>query len=108
MSNDVHTATLIRLQVVHNALQQVAFVVSDATANLREYEKRLAALGNTDAAAGLTEIRAELATVLALARAAMDIARGARTDVPPELRGKWAHESEMLTRFLEVPAGQSA
>jgi hypothetical protein len=102
----IHTASLLRLQVAHNALEAAATVLRDTVLDLPAIAKRLTAFGETAMAEDVTEMRAKLDTILPLIRAALDIARGARTDVPPALRGSLAPDTAMITRFLEIPAGR--
>jgi hypothetical protein len=103
--SDIHAATVIRLQVAHNAIEASTPALSDAILDLPDIAKRLAACGEEGAAEDVHDMHKKLAAALPLLRAALDIARGARTDVPPELRGSLAPDTAMLTRFLEVPAG---
>jgi hypothetical protein len=102
---DIHTATVIRLQVAHNAIEASTPALSYAILDLSDIAKRLAACGEDAAAEDVHDMQTKLAAVLPLLRAALDIARGARTDIPPELRASLAPDASMLTRFLELPAG---
>jgi hypothetical protein len=101
---DIHAATVIRLQVAHNALNDAIPAVRDAVSDLPAIVKRLTALGEAGAAQHVSETLEKLDEVLPLLHAALDIARGARTDVPRALRGSLAPDPAMLTRFLEIPA----
>ena len=102
----IHVATLLRLQVAHNALEIAAPALRDAVLDLPAIAKRLAALGETAMADDIADMRAKLDAVLPLIRAALDVARGARADVPPELRGSLMPDMAAVTRFLEIPAGR--
>lgn len=103
---DIHTATVIRLQVAHNALEVVTPVLSDTAMDLPAIARHLEQHNAEGMAADLRDMQTKLNEALALARAALDIARGARTDVPPQLRGSLAPDPAMIARFLEIPAGQ--
>jgi hypothetical protein len=103
---DIHAATFIRLQTASNAIEASCPALSDVVLDLPDIAKRLAALGESGAAEDVNDMQTKLAEVLPLLRAALDIARGARTDVPPRLRSSLVPDAAMITRFLEIPAGQ--
>lgn len=77
-------AVQIRLQVAHNALESVAMRMDGWAANCR-----YGAADEIDA----DQIIAELELV----RAALAIARGVRTDIPPGLRGSTVNERDQLS-----------
>jgi len=106
MERDIHVATLMRLQVVHNALERVSGSIGNAVLDLPAVARRLTALGETGMAGDITEMRDTLNAVRPLISAALDIARGARSEVPPELRGSLIPDPRAVARYLEIPAGR--
>lgn len=87
----IHVATLIRLNVATTALELAA---SDLSALIADMPR-----GDAGRREGYT-------TTLALVRAALDIARGARSDVPPSLRDRSTlgimHDTAAIERFLTL------
>jgi hypothetical protein len=106
-TQSIHAATVIRLQVAHNAIEAAVPAIRDAVLDLPAIAGTLLAAGETGMAESVTEVREKLDEILPLLRAALDIARGVRTDVPVALRGSLAPDVAMLTRFLEVPAWEA-
>ena len=85
---NAHAAALIRLQVAANALEDVL------------HEMGIVRVDFPEAA------RDQFRVAEALAQAALEIARGSRTDVPAALRERstWGliHDTETVTRLLET------
>jgi hypothetical protein len=77
---EIHTAAMIRLQVAVAALQEVSGPIEGTRADLLEMVRR------DPENANLTETAARLDGLSALVTAALQIAWGARTDIPLPLQ----------------------
>ena len=104
MTNPVHQATRLRLQITRNALQHAIMEVNVSAFALRYAARSILHYGGPSMAGEVTAECNRLDAALDLMRAAIEIAHGGLSDVPAVLlfcvRGDGCPPAETVRRLL--------